>query len=71
MEEVLNKSNEPALVGIVPRKNLWPIIQSQRWYHIPVKSAPRNVLEVKYISFYFPISIMRKNLCGKIYLEFF
>ena len=54
MEGILNKSDKPALVGIVPRKNLWPIIQSQRWYHIPVKSAPRNVLEVKYISFYFP-----------------
>ena len=24
----------PALVGIVPRKNLWEIIQEQKWYHI-------------------------------------
>jgi len=50
----LNKSDKPALVGIVPRKNLWPIIQKQRWYHIPVKSAPRNVLGVEYVAFYFP-----------------
>ena len=47
-------TDQPALVGIVPRKSLWPIIQSQRWYHIPVKSSPRNVLEIKYLAFYFP-----------------
>lgn len=57
----LNKSDKPALVGIVPRKNLWPIIQNQRWYHIPVKSAPRNVLEVKYVAFYFP-NVFEKEL---------
>lgn len=54
------KLNEPALVGIVPRKNLWPIIQDQRWYHIPVKSAPRNSPEVKYIAFYFPSAFGEK-----------
>ena len=50
----MNKLDKPALVGIVPRKNLWPIIQNQRWYHIPVESVPRNVSKIKYISFYFP-----------------
>jgi len=54
VEEILNKSEKPALVGIVPRKNLWSIIQNQRWYHIPVKSSPRNVLGVEYVAFYFP-----------------
>jgi len=32
----------PALVGMVPRKSLWPIIQKERWYHMPVKSASKN-----------------------------
>ena len=50
----MNKSEKPALVGIVPRKNLWSVIQNQRWYHIPVKSAPHNVLGVEYVAFYFP-----------------
>jgi len=45
---------QPALVGIVPRKNLWPIIQNEKWYHIPVKSAPKNALAVEYLAFYFP-----------------
>jgi very-short-patch-repair endonuclease len=46
--------SKPALVGIVPRKNLWPVIESQRWYHIPVKSAPLNALNAEYLAFYFP-----------------
>ena len=50
----INKLEKPALVGIVPRKDLWQVIQSQRWYHIPVKSAPRNISYVEHISFYFP-----------------
>jgi len=41
-------------VGVVPRKELWDIIQNQGWYHIPVESSPRNLLEIKYLSFYFP-----------------
>lgn len=47
-------SDHPALVGIVPRKNLWPKIQNERWYHIPVKSAPENAPLVEYLAFYFP-----------------
>jgi len=27
-------SKHPALVGIVPRKNLWEIIQEEKWYHM-------------------------------------
>jgi len=44
----------PALVGIVPRKNLWGIIQEERWYHIPVESAPKNARFTEYLGFYFP-----------------
>jgi len=44
----------PALVGIVPRKNLWNVIKEQRWYHIPVESAPKNARFAEYLGFYFP-----------------
>lgn len=44
----------PALVGIVPRKNLWDIIKKEKWYHIPVESAPKNAALVEYLGFYFP-----------------
>jgi len=45
-----------ALVGIVPRINLWDVIQKEKWYHIPVlaNSAPKNPELIKYIAFYFP-----------------
>ncbi len=46
--------NHPALVGIVPRKNLWNIIQEQKWYHIPVESAPKNAGLTEFLAFYFP-----------------
>ena len=46
--------NCPALVGIVPRKNLWNLIQEQKWYHIPVGSAPKNAGLAEYLGFYFP-----------------
>lgn len=45
---------QPALVGIVPRKNLWPKIQKEGWYHVPIKSAPKNASFVEYLAFYFP-----------------
>lgn len=50
----MKKKDKPVLVGIVPRKDLWPIIQKERWYHIPVASAPRNIEKVRYVAFYFP-----------------
>jgi len=59
--------DNPALVGIVPRKGFWPIIQNQRWYHIPVKSAPRNVLGVEYLAFYFPSAFGEKLKYQVIY----
>ena len=36
----MEQGDKPALVGIVPRKELWPIIRKERWYHIPIASAP-------------------------------
>ncbi len=63
----MNKPDKPALVGIVPRKSLWPMIQKQRWYHIPVKSAPRNVLGAEYVAFYFPPAFGKKLKYQVIY----
>lgn len=63
----MSKIDGPALVGIVPRKNLWPIIQSQRWYHIPVQSAPCNTPDIKYIAFYFPSAFGEKLRYQVIY----
>ena len=48
------QSVQPALVGIVPRENLWNVIQKEGWYHIPVEAAPNNITSVEYIAFYFP-----------------
>ena len=50
----MHAQTQPALVGIVPRKELWSIIQKEKWYHIPVKSAPKNISFVEYLAFYFP-----------------
>ena len=50
----MGKTKTTALVGIVPRKKLWPVIQKEHWYHIPVESAPRNVKNIQYVGFYFP-----------------
>lgn len=47
-------NNHPALVGIVPRKNLWEVIQNEMWYHLPVEAAPKNAKLVEYLGFYFP-----------------
>ena len=47
-------SKHPALVGIVPRRNLWSRIEKEKWYHIPVESAPKNAKFVEYLAFYFP-----------------
>lgn len=55
----------PALVGIVPRKELWDIIKNEKWYHIPVQSAPKNILNIKYLGFYFP-SIFGEKLRYKV-----
>ena len=50
----MHTQTQPALVGIVPRKELWSTIQKEKWYHIPVKSAPKNISFIEYLAFYFP-----------------
>jgi len=66
---------QPALVGIVPRKELWPVIQKEKWYHIPVESAPHNIssvyparCRVKYLAFYFPDCFAEKYRNKIIYV---
>jgi len=61
------QQKQPALVGIVPRKNLWPKIQEEKWYHIPVKSAPKNDPLAEYIAFYFPKVFGKKYQYKVIY----
>jgi len=57
----------PALVGIVPRRNLWPKIEKERWYHIPVDSAPKNTTLVEYLGFYFPKAFGEKYRYKVVY----
>ncbi len=57
--------NYPALVGIVPRKNLWDVIQKEKWYHIPVASAPKNAAFAEYLGFYFP-AVFGKEMRYKV-----
>lgn len=57
----------PALVGIVPRKNLWDVIREQKWYHIPVESAPKNAELVEYLGFYFPKAFGEKYQYKVVY----
>jgi very-short-patch-repair endonuclease len=42
----------PALVGIVTRKKDWDLVRSQRWYRIPVRTAPEGLESIKYLAFY-------------------
>ncbi len=60
-------TKHPALVGIVPRKNLWPKIKEEKWYHIPVETAPKNATFVKYLAFYFPKAFGERNQYKVIY----
>ena len=52
---------QPALVGVVPRKELWPIIQKEKWYHIPVESAPNNISFVEYLAFTFQVVLIKNS----------
>lgn len=42
----------PALVGIVNRRKDWELLQTAHWYRIPVRSAPAELPDVKYLAFY-------------------
>ncbi|MCX6340715.1 MAG: DUF559 domain-containing protein [Candidatus Aureabacteria bacterium] len=65
----MSTTNTPALVGIVPRKKLWPNILKERWYHIPFESAPRNVGKIKYLGFYFPTVFEEEFKCKVTYFS--
>ena len=62
----MKQGDKPALVGIVPRKELWPIIRKERWYHIPVASAPRTIKTIRYVAFYFP-AVFGKEFQYKVF----
>jgi very-short-patch-repair endonuclease len=42
----------PALVGIVTRLKDWRLLETQRWYRIPVRSAPEGLDSLRYLAFY-------------------
>lgn len=42
----------PALVGVVTRKSDWALLWSERWYRIPVRTAPEGLDRVRYLAFY-------------------
>jgi very-short-patch-repair endonuclease len=42
----------PVLVGIMNSRRDWDIVHRDRWYRIPVKSAPRRLREIRYLAFY-------------------
>lgn len=41
------------LVGVVPRKRDWEIVQAERWYRVPVKHAPPGIPDFDWLAFYF------------------
>jgi len=42
----------PLLVGIVNRVKDWHLVKREHWYRIPVKSAPPQLHDMKYLAFY-------------------
>ncbi|MFH1286582.1 MAG: DUF559 domain-containing protein [Candidatus Magasanikbacteria bacterium] len=51
---IIAEQDTVALVGIVPRPNLWPRICRENWYHVPVAHTPEGALEAHWVAFYFP-----------------
>ncbi|MCS7259628.1 MAG: hypothetical protein NZ765_02440 [Anaerolineae bacterium] len=41
------------LVGVVPHKRDWKIVQTERWYRVPVKHAPPGTPDFDWLAFYF------------------
>jgi len=50
----LEKIPDLTLVSIVKRKRDFEIIKKEKWYRIPVKNAPKEIAQIKYLAFYFP-----------------
>ncbi|MEO0073443.1 MAG: hypothetical protein ABIK43_02115, partial [candidate division WOR-3 bacterium] len=42
----------PALVAVVNRHRDWNILLTQHWYRIPVRTAPAELKQFRYLAFY-------------------
>jgi hypothetical protein len=42
----------PVLVGIMNSRRDWDIVRRERWYRIPLKSAPRGIRAARFLAFY-------------------
>ncbi|MFO7676658.1 MAG: DUF559 domain-containing protein [bacterium] len=48
------ESETPMLVAIVPRLKDWSLLRDRNWYRIPVRTAPENLPDCRYLAFYQP-----------------
>ncbi|MCX8014843.1 MAG: hypothetical protein N2748_02375, partial [candidate division WOR-3 bacterium] len=53
----------------MPRKKDWKILQEKHWYRIPLKNAPENISEIKYIAFYLPKIFGEEKYSVKYYAK--
>lgn len=49
---VRTTAKTPALVAVMNNRHDWDIVQTDRWYRIPVKSAPRGLRRMRHVAFY-------------------
>jgi hypothetical protein len=42
----------PVLVGIMNSRRDWDIVRRERWYRIPLNSAPRGIRAARFLAFY-------------------
>lgn len=42
----------PALVGVVTRRKDWDLLLRERWYRVPVRTAPDRLAEFRHFAFY-------------------
>lgn len=48
------QSETPALVAIVPRVKDWNLLRDRHWYRIPLRTAPADLPDCRYLAFYQP-----------------
>lgn len=60
-------SKNPALIGVIPRKDIWEKILNEHWYHIPLSSAPKHATYAEYLGFYFTKIFGKENQYKIIY----
>ncbi|MEO0071536.1 MAG: hypothetical protein ABIK39_05575 [candidate division WOR-3 bacterium] len=46
------REETPALVAVITRRKDFEILKRERWYRIPVKTAPKGLKMIKFIAFY-------------------